>query len=161
MKKYIILSVAVLSLAVAPHLALAGDPVWMSTPVKEMVDKARAATKQVPLEEFKGAVDRKEDAVFLDVRNPDEYSAAHVPGAVNLSRGLLEFNIWTTVPDKNKKIYVYCKTGGRAALATKQLNELGYKHAVSVREGMRDWVKAGYPIKTSITDEEIVITLAK
>jgi rhodanese-related sulfurtransferase len=161
MKKYIISSLVVLSLAVAPHLALAGEPAWMSTPVKEMVDKARAATKQVPLEEFKGAVDRKEDAVILDVRNPDEYSVAHVPGAVNLSRGLLEFNIWNVIPDKNRKIYVYCKTGGRAALATKQLNELGYKNAVAVREGLRDWIKAGYPTKTMISDEDVVISLAK
>ena len=65
------------------------------------------------------------------------------------------------VPDKNKTIYVYCKTGGRAALATKQLNELGYQNAYSLREGMRDWLKAGYPVKTSITDDEVVLTLAK
>jgi len=167
MKKHIIASVVVLSLAIA-QLAAAqpagapapSQPKWMSTPVKEMVDKARTATKQVPLEEFKGAVDRKEDAVILDVRNPNEYNAAHVPGAINLARGLLEFNIWTVVPDKNKKIYVYCKTGGRAALATKQLNELGYKNAVAVREGMADWIKAKYPVKTTITDEDVVITRA-
>lgn len=133
----------------------------MPTQVQEMVDKARAATKQVPLGELKAAVDRKEDAVILDVRNPDEYAAAHVPGAVNLSRGLLEFNIWAMVPDKNRKIYVYCKTGGRAALATKQLNEFGYKNAVAVREGLRNWIMAGYPIKTSITDEELVLTPVK
>jgi len=162
-KKLIVSSMVVLSLAFAP---LAGaqapsQPAWMSTPVKEMVEKARAATKQVPLAEFKGIVDSKADAVILDVRNPDEYAAAHVPGAVSLARGLLEFNIWTVVPDKNKTIYVYCRTGGRAALATKQLNELGYKNAFAVREGIRDWVKAGYPIKTSITDDEVVISLAK
>ena len=95
------------------------------------------------------------------MRNPDEFSAAHVPGAVNVSRGVLEFNIWSAVPDKNKKIYVYCRTGGRAALATKVLNDLGYKNAVSVKEGMKDWVKAGYPVKTSITDDEIIIAPAK
>ena len=96
MKKFVLSSVVVLSLAVVP---LAGaqapsQPAWMSTPVKEMVDKARAATKQVPLADFKGIVDQKKaDVVILDVRNPDEYAAAHVPGAVNLARGLLEFNI--------------------------------------------------------------------
>jgi rhodanese-related sulfurtransferase len=44
---------------------------------------------------------------------------------------LREFQIWSVVPDKNARIYVYCRTGGRAALATKQLNEFGYKNAVS------------------------------
>jgi len=150
----------ILSLAIG-FVGTASATAAMPTQVQEMVDKARAATKQVPLQEFKATVDGKEDAVILDVRNPDEFAAAHVPGAVNLSRGLLEFNIWTMVPDKNRKIYVICKTGGRAALATKQLNELGYKNAVAVREGLRDWIMAGYPIKTSITDEEFVLTPVK
>jgi len=137
------------------------QPAWMSSPAKEMVDKARAATKQVSIEELKGAIDRKEDVVVLDVRNPDEYAVAHIPSAINVPRGLLEFAIWTVVPDKTKKIYVYCRTGGRAALATKQLNEFGYTNAVAVSTGGQAWVKAGYPIKTSILDDEVVIKLAE
>ena len=163
MKKTLVSSAVALGLAVA-SVAGAQAPAqaaWMSTPVKEMVEKARAATVQVPLAEFKAAFDSKGDFVIIDVRNPDEFSAAHVPGAVNVARGVLEFNIWSAVPDKNKKIYVYCRTGGRAALATKVLNDLGYKNAVSVKEGMKDWAKAGYPVKTSITDDEIILAPAE
>ena len=163
MRKLVSSSVVVLGLAFA-QLASAqapSQPGWMSTPVKEMVEKARAATKQVTIEELKAAIDRKEDVIILDVRNPDEYAAAHIPGAVNVSRGLLEFNIWAAVPDKDRKIFVYCKTGARAALATKQLNELGYKNAVSVDTGGVAWLKAGYPIMTSIVDEQAVIVLVK
>lgn len=136
-------------------------PKWMASPVKEMVDKARAATKQVSIEELKKAIDSGEDMVVLDVREPNEYEAAHIPEAINLPRGLLEFNIWTLVPDKKQKIMVYCKTGARAALATKQLNELGYENAVAVATGGVAWAKAGYPVQTSITDEEIVLMPAK
>ena len=60
------------------------------------------------------------------------------------------------MPDKGKKIYVYCKTGARAALATKLLNEVGYTNAVAANTGGVAWVKAGYPVKTSITDEELL-----
>jgi rhodanese-related sulfurtransferase len=137
------------------------QPKWMATQTKQMVDHARAVTKQVTIQDLKKAIDAKEDLVILDVRDPNEYQVAHIPGAVNVSRGLLEFVIWNIVPDKNAKIFVYCKTGARAALATKQLNEFGYKNAVSVDTGGVAWAKAGYPIQTSITDDEIIIMPAK
>lgn len=133
------------------------QPKWMTSPVKQMVDQARAATKQVTIQDLKKAMDAKEDIVILDVRDANEYQVAHIPEAVNVSRGLLEFSIWSVVPDRNTKIFVYCKTGARAALATKLLNDLGYKNAVSVDTGGVAWVKAGYPVQTSITDDEIVI----
>jgi rhodanese-related sulfurtransferase len=114
--------------------------------VKEMVAKAKAAIKSVSAEAVKAAIDKKEKAVILDVRDPNEYEAGHFPGAINVSRGTLEFNIWNKVPDQNAKIYVYCKTAGRSALATKTLNDLGYKNAVLMDAQFEDWVKKGYPV---------------
>lgn len=139
------------------HAEPAAQPKWMTTPVKEWVDKARATTKQVTIGELKAAIDGAENMVVLDVREPNEFDVAHIPGAINVPRGLLEFSIWTVVPNKEAKIYVYCKTGARAALATKTLNELGYVNALAVDTGGVAWVKAGYPVQTSITDEEVVI----
>lgn len=139
------------------HAQPAAQPKWMTSPVKEWVDKARAATKQVTIGELKAAIDGAENVVVLDVREPNEYEVAHIPGAINVPRGLLEFSIWTVVPSKEAKIYVYCKTGARAALAARTLNELGYVNAMAVDTGGVAWVKAGYPVQTSITDEEIVI----
>jgi rhodanese-related sulfurtransferase len=153
MKSFIITSAVVLCITAAP-LAFSEEaakpPKWMSTPVKELVDRARASTKQVSINDLKDAIERKEDMVILDVRNLDEYDVAHIPNAVNVPRGLLEFNIWTAVPDTDKKLYVYCKTGARAALATKQLNELGYKNAVAINVGAAAWAEAGNPVQTSI-----------
>jgi rhodanese-related sulfurtransferase len=133
------------------------QPKWMSTPTKELVDKARASVKNVTIQDVKKVIDGKENVVILDVRDPNEYAAAHIPGAVNVSRGLLEFSIWSVVPDKNAKIYVYCKSGARAALATKQLNEFGYKNAATVDTGGTAWLKAGYPVQTSIIDEQVIL----
>ncbi len=42
-------------------------------------------------------------------------AAAHIPGSINIPRGLLEFSIWSLIPDRNEKMLVYCKTGARAA----------------------------------------------
>ena len=112
-----------------------------------MVAKSKAAVKLVKAEEVKAAIDKKEKAVFLDVRDPGKFSAGHLPGAINVSRGTLEFNIWSKVSDQNAKIYVYCKTAGRSALACKALNDLGYKNAVLMDAQFEDWIKAGYPVE--------------
>ena len=119
---------------------------WESTMVKDWVVKAKTAIKLVTIQDVKAAIDKKEKAVYLDVRDSDEYAGGHLPGAISVSRGEIEFDIWDVLPDKNAKIYVYCKTGGRAAFATKTLNDLGYKNAVSMDALIADWVKAGYPV---------------
>lgn len=141
--------------------ALAEQAKWMETPTGKLVQEARNSTKQISIAELKKVLDADEDIVLLDVRTPREYEAVHIPDAVNVSRGLLEFSIWSVVPDKEEKIYVYCKSGARAALATKQLNDFGYKNAVAVDTGMADWAKSGYPVQTSITDEQIILLPAE
>lgn len=140
---------------------LAEQPKWMETPTGKLVQDARNNTKQVPIAELKKVLDADEDIILLDVRTPREYEAVHIPDAVNVSRGLLEFSIWSVVPDKEEKIYVYCKSGARAALATQQLNDFGYKNAVAITTGMVDWAKTGYPVQTSITDEQIILLPAE
>ena len=136
-----VLSMAALTFA--PETKSAGPP----PVVQEMLAKAKAAIKSVSAEDVKAAIDKKEKAVLLDVRDPDEYAAGHLPGSVNVSRGKLEFVIWGKVADQGAKIYVYCKTGGRASLATKTLNDLGYKNAVLADFKFEDWIKKGYPVE--------------
>lgn len=139
----------------------AKKPKWMEAQTGTLVQEARTSTQQVTITELKKVVDADEDIIIIDVRTPKEYEAVHIPGAVNVSRGLLEFSIWSVVANKNEKIYVYCKSGARAALATKQLNDFGYKNAVAIDTGMTDWAKAGYAVQTSITDEQIIILHAE
>jgi rhodanese-related sulfurtransferase len=134
---------SVVGLAFAQEQKPAGPP----PVVKEMVAKAKSAVKTVSAADVKAAIDKKEKAVYLDVRDPGEYGAGHLPGSINVSRGTLEFNIWKAIPDQNAKVIVYCKTAGRSALATKTLNDLGYKNAVLMDAQFEDWIKAGYPVE--------------
>jgi len=122
-------------------------PPWQTTMVKDWVANAKVAIKSVTIQDVKGAMDKKEKAIYLDVRDPNEYAAGHLPEAINISRGTLEFNVWDKIADKNAKIYVYCRTGARCALATKALNDMGYKNAVATDTGYEAWVKAGYPVE--------------
>jgi rhodanese-related sulfurtransferase len=132
---------------VSMTLAQQAQPAGPPPVVKEMIAKAKSAIKTVSAADLKAAIDRKEKAVYLDVRDPGEYAAGHLPGAINVSRGTLEFNVWKAIPDQTAKIYVYCKTAGRSALATKTLSDLGYKNAVLMDAQFEDWIKAGYPVQ--------------
>jgi rhodanese-related sulfurtransferase len=132
---------------VGAALAQDAKPAGPPPAVKEMVAKTKATIKVVSAADVKAAIDKKEKAVFLDVRDPGEYGAGHLPGAMNISRGTLEFNVLGKIPDQTAKIYVYCKTAGRSTLATKTLNDLGYKNAVLMDAQFEDWIKAGYPVE--------------
>jgi rhodanese-related sulfurtransferase len=92
-------------------------------------------------------IDKKDKVIYLDVRDAGEFAAGHLPGATNISRGTLEFNVFGKIKDQNAKIVVYCKTAGRSSLATKTLNDLGFKNAILMDAQYEDWVKAGYPVE--------------
>jgi rhodanese-related sulfurtransferase len=83
--------------------------------------------------------------LILDVREPAEYSAGHLPNAVNIPRGVLEFKINNHANFQNKQadIVVYCQSGGRAALATEALQKLGYQKVVSMAGGFAAWQASG------------------
>ncbi|NVL92045.1 MAG: rhodanese-like domain-containing protein [Desulfobacterales bacterium] len=100
----------------------------------------------ITVSEAKALLD-KGGFTFLDVRTEKEFKKGHIPGAVNLPRGKLEFRIDKKIPDKNTSIVVYCKTGGRSALATYTLVKMGYKNLKNMDGGWKAWTKAGYPVE--------------
>ncbi len=90
-------------------------------------------------------------ALIIDVRDEDELKAGMVPGAINISRGRLEFRIWRAMGypgnvDTARRIYVQCATGGRATLAAKQLKDIGFTNVVAVVVNMAEWEKKGLPL---------------
>jgi rhodanese-related sulfurtransferase len=112
----------------------------------QIVKDAKAYIREVSVDDVKKMIDNKEKIIILDVRDSDEYETGSIPGAINLSRGMLEFKIDTKIPDKNARIIVYCGVDLRGPLATKTLNEFGYKNAVNINGGLKAWKAAGYPI---------------
>ena len=122
--------------------------------VGRLVAMTKKAIKTVDMAEFKAMYDRKDYGLLVDVRDPDEFAAGHIPGSVNVSRGKLEFGIWKHVggpdtPDYNKKLTLYCASGGRCALAAKSLMDLGFKNVTAVDMKLADWTRAGHPMQAS------------
>ena len=112
---------------------------------KDLVKKAKKNITMISLEDAKALFD-KGGVIFLDCREPKEYKSGHVPGAINIPRGLLEFKIEGKISDKNANIVMYCKSGGRGCLACESIGDMGYKNVKNMEGGWMAWEKAGYPV---------------
>ncbi|MCB6184928.1 rhodanese-like domain-containing protein [Leeia sp. TBRC 13508] len=88
--------------------------------------------------------------IVIDVREPDEYMQGHLPSALHIPRGLLEFKLASApiLDNREQAFLLYCKTGGRAALATKTMLEMGYQHVISISGGWEAWQAAALPTET-------------
>lgn len=111
----------------------------------DLVSAAKEKITEVSLAQAEDAC-RKADIV-IDVREPAEYAAGHIVGALSVPRGVLEFKVndLPAIKGADTNILVYCKTSGRAALAAQSLEALGYKQVVSIAGGFEAWIEAGKP----------------
>ena len=71
------------------------------------------------------------DAVLLDVREPEEYRAGHIPGSINYSVRNLETTC-SALPDENAPVYVYCQSGRRSGQAKKILESAGFTNVTNL-----------------------------
>ncbi|MBQ9764201.1 MAG: rhodanese-like domain-containing protein [Phascolarctobacterium sp.] len=85
------------------------------------------ANQTMTYEELQNKLNAKEDFVLLDVRTQEEFDAGHIAGAVLLPYDEINVKAATVLPDKEKEIVLYCRSGRRSAIAKKELVELGYK----------------------------------
>jgi rhodanese-related sulfurtransferase len=112
----------------------------------DLVALAKSQIKEVSLADAPQQI--QESDILLDVREADEYASGHIPGAIHMSRGMLEFKVSSNpaLSARDLKIVLYCKTSGRAALAAKALHEMGYFNVESIAGGFDAWVAAGNPV---------------
>jgi rhodanese-related sulfurtransferase len=90
---------------------------------------------------------KNDNVVMVDVREKEEWDEEHIPDAIHLSRGTVEWKIEGKVPDPNTTIICHCGGGGRSALAAESLQKMGYKNVRSMTGGFKAWKAAGLPTK--------------
>ena len=114
----------------------------------DLVAEAKARIHEIDLDAADAAI--RDADVLLDVREADEFHAGHIPGAVNIPRGLLEFKLSASpeMTSRDLNIVLYCKTSGRAALAACALRDMGYLNVQSIAGGFDAWSAAGKPMVT-------------
>ena len=89
----------------------------------------------------------REDAQIIDVREPDEYSAGHLPESRNIPLGRIEERAGELDKFKDVPLLVVCQTGARSAGACKQLIKLGFGRVHNLEGGINAWRTAGLPLK--------------
>jgi rhodanese-related sulfurtransferase len=126
----------------------------MSKSPTELVAEARARITEVSVEAL--ASEAPGSYVLIDVREPGEFATAHIAGAIPIPRGVLEFQVeanpaiaCVTEPAlavREQPIVLYCRTGGRSALAAESLQKLGFTRVRSLAGGITAWTAAGKPV---------------
>ena len=113
-----------------------------------LVAEAKKRIHEIDIDEYKRMSERGEAGQLVDVREDHEWEAAHAAGAVHLSKGIIERDIETTFPDKTTKLVLYCGGGFRSALATDNLQRMGYTNLLSLDGGWRAIEASGLPIES-------------
>jgi rhodanese-related sulfurtransferase len=119
-----------------------------STQFLKLVQEAKKHVKETNVAEVKRRGDAGENFLLVDVREDNEWARGHVPGAVHLSKGIIERDIEQRVPDTSAKVILYCGGGFRSALAAENLQKMGYTNVESMDGGWKGWVEAGLPTAT-------------
>jgi rhodanese-related sulfurtransferase len=112
-----------------------------------LVNDAKSRIKQTDIEGYKEMLARGETPVLVDTREDHEFAAAHVKGAVHLSKGIIERDIEAKYPDKGTTLVLYCGGGFRSALVADNLGKMGYANAISLDGGWRVLKESGLPIE--------------
>ena len=117
---------------------------------QDLVAQARAVIEEIDVERLRAL--QADGVPVVDVREPEEFAAGSVPGAVNIPRGVLEFQVdghpalnFRTDPHlshRREPVILYCRTGGRSALAAEALKRLGFDRPLSLAGGYLRWLDA-------------------
>ena len=112
------------------------------TTYNQLVTAALARVSEVSVAEVSGS---RNNALVLDIREPDETVLGTIPGAHILPRGILERDIDKLVSSRSQPIVMYCASGSRSALAAATLLDMGYERVSSLKGGFEAWKAAGLP----------------
>jgi rhodanese-related sulfurtransferase len=110
-----------------------------------IANDARSRVRECTVQEVKNRLDQGDRLNLIDVREESEFAAGHLPGAVHISKGVIERDIETKVPDPSTELILYCGGGFRSALSADNLQKMGYTNVISMDGGWRSWKEAGYP----------------
>ena len=116
---------------------------------REILRKARKQVPEWAANQVQAGLEQKsssedQDFVLVDVREKYEWNEGHIPGAIHVPRGYLELQIEEAVPDKSKKVVLYCAGGVRSLMAGNTLQQMGYEDVVSMAGGFGQWKASGY-----------------
>jgi rhodanese-related sulfurtransferase len=113
----------------------------------KLVQDVKTRIKECTVADVQQRIAAGDNFVLVDVREESEWAAGHAPGAVHMSKGVIERDVEKKIPDKETPLVLYCGGGFRSALATDNLQKMGYTNVISMDGGWRGWTQAGLPVE--------------
>ena len=113
----------------------------------KIVEDAKSRITEITIDDYLRMCQRGEPVQLVDVREDHEWNAAHASGAVHLSKGIIERDIENTFPDKNARLVLYCGGGFRSALATDNVQRMGFRNVLSLDGGWRAILAANLAVE--------------
>lgn len=111
------------------------------------VTEARAGVTECTVADVVRRRAAGEKLTIVDVREESEYAAGHVPGAIHMSKGVIERDIEAKLPDAGAEVILYCGGGFRSVLAAESVQKMGYTNVISMDSGWREWTATGQPVE--------------
>ena len=126
----------------------------MAKRLADFIADARARIQEIKPDELDEMIENHDDLLIVDVREPHEFAAGHIPGALSVPRGLLEGAADSQFKHRNdtlsqaraRTVVTYCQSGGRSALAADTLKQMGFDKAHSLSGGLDLWQAEGMPV---------------
>jgi len=118
----------------------------------KLINKAKQETGEMEPKELKKMLADDKYVILLDIREINQRAEGEIFADEHyaITRGSLEFEVLNKIKDKNAPIVTYCRGGFRSALAAQTLRKLGYKNAVNLKGGLKNWAKNGFDIETGL-----------
>ena len=113
----------------------------------DLVNESLKEIGECDVYQVKNMQEQNEAFNLIDVREDREWIQGHIPGAIHLSKGIIERDIEKVIEDKESLIVLYCQGGFRSALAGENLKKMGYEKILSMQGGFGDWVNNKYPVE--------------
>jgi rhodanese-related sulfurtransferase len=107
---------------------------------QDLIDEAKQQIKEVTPEQVRDMQSLNERAVYLDVREPNEWNLGRIPHAIHLPRGNLETKVEAII-QRSQKVVIYCARGNRSALAALTMKQMGYEDVASMARGFQGWAE--------------------
>ena len=113
----------------------------------KLVNDSKTRIRQTDISGYRKMLAEDPKPLLIDTREDNEWAAGHAAGAVHLSKGVIERDIETKVPDKSTLMVLYCGGGFRSALAADALQKIGYTNVISLDGGRRAWQQSAMPVE--------------
>lgn len=133
--------------AISLFLLVFASFLWVACGQQSQRETDTEVVQTVEPQKFEDLIRLADHAQVLDVRTPREYQVGYIPGADNNNIANAAFVSNAQKLDKNRPVFVYCKTGVRSAHAAEQLAELGFKEVYNLEGGISNWQRVGLKVE--------------